>query len=158
MEATKRQRRIQIIQQAGASCVPAGCTVTCVCGPGCCGSPCDCGPAGCTVSCGCRQGGQVFVCDDQGQVCTCLCGCEGAEITEQQEDGHTIFTIRVPGSRSGADPLVKAAGVSDAVENLSGSLGRLVREARGAGASWTDIGAALGISKQAAWERFSGEN
>ena len=29
---------------------------------------------------------------------------------------------------------------------------------RGRGISWTRIGAALGVSKQAAWERFSGED
>jgi hypothetical protein len=29
---------------------------------------------------------------------------------------------------------------------------------RGRGVSWTRIGAALGVSKQAAWERFSGED
>ena len=27
--------------------------------------------------------------------------------------------------------------------------------ARGQGASWTDVGSALGISRQAAWERFA---
>jgi hypothetical protein len=31
----------------------------------------------------------------------------------------------------------------------------MVRSARGAGASWTQIGAALGSSKQAAWESHS---
>ena len=29
---------------------------------------------------------------------------------------------------------------------------------RGRGVSWTRIGEALGVSKQAAWERFSGED
>ncbi len=29
---------------------------------------------------------------------------------------------------------------------------------RGRGISWTRIGQALGVSKQAAWERFSGED
>jgi len=29
---------------------------------------------------------------------------------------------------------------------------------RARGVSWTRIGAALGVSKQAAWERFSGED
>ena len=29
---------------------------------------------------------------------------------------------------------------------------------RGRGVTWTRIGAALGVSKQAAWERFSGED
>jgi uncharacterized NAD(P)/FAD-binding protein YdhS len=32
-----------------------------------------------------------------------------------------------------------------------------VRRAREAGCSWTDVGDALGTSKQAAWERFSSE-
>lgn len=137
---TKRQRRIQIIRQAGAGCVPLGDSGSCV------------------VTCE-PTGGEVCVCDDQGQPCVCLCGCDAAEITEAQEEGHTVFTIRVPRARTeaGEDPLVKAAGVSDAVENLAGSIGRLVRQARAQGSSWTDIGAALGISKQAAWERFSGE-
>ena len=31
----------------------------------------------------------------------------------------------------------------------------LVVQARATGASWTDIGDALGISRQAAWERFA---
>ena len=30
--------------------------------------------------------------------------------------------------------------------------------ARDQGASWTDVGTALGISRQAAWERFSAEH
>ena len=29
---------------------------------------------------------------------------------------------------------------------------------RGRGVTWTRIGEALGVSKQAAWERFSGED
>ncbi len=33
-----------------------------------------------------------------------------------------------------------------------------VQRARAAGHSWTEIGQALGVSKQAAWERFSGED
>lgn len=139
----RRQRRVQIIQEAGAGCVAIGAEGDCV------------------VSCGCEPSDekQIWVCDDDGNRCACLCGCEAAEITEEQEDGHTVIKIRVPAARTdaGEDPLVKAAGVSDAVENLAGSIGRLVRQARAQGSSWTDIGAALGISKQAAWERFSGE-
>jgi hypothetical protein len=33
----------------------------------------------------------------------------------------------------------------------------LVLRARSCGCSWTSIGQALGITRQAAWERFSGE-
>jgi uncharacterized NAD(P)/FAD-binding protein YdhS len=32
-----------------------------------------------------------------------------------------------------------------------------VRKARDTGCSWTEVGDALGTSKQAAWERFSGD-
>lgn len=32
-----------------------------------------------------------------------------------------------------------------------------IAAARGRGASWASIGAALGVSRQAAWERYSGE-
>ena len=43
------------------------------------------------------------------------------------------------------------AAVADAEERLRAA----VREARAAGDSWTLIGAALGVSKQAAQQRFS---
>lgn len=35
---------------------------------------------------------------------------------------------------------------------------KAVRLAREQGASWTDVGSALGISRQAAWERFAPED
>ncbi len=37
------------------------------------------------------------------------------------------------------------------------ALQEAVREARRAGYSWTEIGEALGMTKQSAWERFAGE-
>ena len=33
-----------------------------------------------------------------------------------------------------------------------------VQDARGQGCTWAEIGRALGMSKQSAWERFSGED
>jgi hypothetical protein len=43
----------------------------------------------------------------------------------------------------------------------SGAVDKLIRqtvvEARRQGCSWAEIGRSLGISKQSAWERFSGE-
>jgi hypothetical protein len=33
----------------------------------------------------------------------------------------------------------------------------MVRVARQSGRSWSDIGTALGVSKQSAWERFGGD-
>ncbi len=37
------------------------------------------------------------------------------------------------------------------------ALALLVNKARGQGITWTRIGAALGMTRQSAWERFSGE-
>lgn len=44
---------------------------------------------------------------------------------------------------------------TEAVEQAKAQLREAVREARKAGDSWTVIGAALGVSKQAAQQRFA---
>lgn len=76
-------------------------------------------------------------------------------------DGTWVMKVRIPkvGSRTAEDTgsLGPAAGVSGAIGDLQGKLSELVRQARTDGYTWTQIGAALGMSKQAAWERFSGE-
>ena len=48
----------------------------------------------------------------------------------------------------------EARGVERALDKV---LREQVRRARDAGCSWTEVGEALGTSKQAAWERFAGE-
>ena len=50
------------------------------------------------------------------------------------------------------DALCETARLSGAVEKLQR---HLVEQAQTGGASWAQIGTALGISKQSAWERFS---
>jgi hypothetical protein len=52
----------------------------------------------------------------------------------------------------GSLPRIAAAGAQ--VEH---SLAHWVRRARALGATWAAIGASLGITRQSAWERFSGE-
>jgi len=52
------------------------------------------------------------------------------------------------------DGVREARGVERALDKF---LREQVHRARAAGCSWTDVGDALGTSKQAAWERFSGE-
>lgn len=55
------------------------------------------------------------------------------------------------------DPLEglrEACRVATALDKLTR---QSVKRARDAGHSWTQIGEALGVTKQAAWERFSGE-
>jgi hypothetical protein len=50
------------------------------------------------------------------------------------------------------DGLCQSARVAIALDKLQR---HLVQQARSAGRSWTEIGASLGVTKQAAWERFS---
>lgn len=52
------------------------------------------------------------------------------------------------------DGVREACGVERALDKL---LREQVQLARHAGCSWSEVGEALGTSKQAAWERFSGE-
>lgn len=42
-------------------------------------------------------------------------------------------------------------------DNIERTVSRYVRALRDRGVTWTRIGGALGISRQSAWERYSGE-
>jgi hypothetical protein len=48
-------------------------------------------------------------------------------------------------------------GVASAAEHLNNKVDDIVRFCRAEGKTWTQIGESLGMSKQAAWERYSGE-
>jgi hypothetical protein len=52
------------------------------------------------------------------------------------------------------DRIREARAVERALDKL---MREQVRRARGAGCSWTEVGNAVGTTKQAAWERFAGE-
>ena len=54
--------------------------------------------------------------------------------------------------------LAGLAKVQAVVSQADAAVHDYVDVLRGRGISWTRIGAALGVSKQAAWERFSGED
>lgn len=81
-------------------------------------------------------------------------------------DPPTTLESLIAHVRTGAGPapaldrLTAAIGVADLLEELSENLvGYFVDEARREGASWAEIGARLGVSRQAAQKRFlpSGE-
>jgi hypothetical protein len=55
------------------------------------------------------------------------------------------------------DPLLFLPGLAGAIEQLESRLAEIVRYCRANGRSWSQIGEALSVSKQAAWERYSGE-
>jgi uncharacterized NAD(P)/FAD-binding protein YdhS len=52
------------------------------------------------------------------------------------------------------EDLLVACAASGAIDKL---IRQTVADARRQGCTWSEIGDALGMSKQSAWERFSGE-
>ena len=90
----------------------------------------------------------VFICDG----CVALCA--------QLVDGPSSPTPHLPAWEHAASvdevleslPRIAAAG-AQVERHLTG----WVRRARALGATWARIGEALGMTRQSAWERFSGE-
>jgi len=58
---------------------------------------------------------------------------------------------------TGEDPLIPAYTVASAIRDLQVYLEALVKFARTKGHSWALIGEALGMTRQAAWDKYSGE-
>ena len=56
------------------------------------------------------------------------------------------------------DPLVVLASLAFVAARIEDKMIDVVAVCREAGKPWTKIGEALGMTKQAAWERFSGED
>jgi len=83
---------------------------------------------------------------------------EAAEGEGDAAEGKNVpsptFWERFQDVDSVLDVLPKAAAAGAQVEE---NLTQLVRRARSLGATWARIGEALGMTRQSAWERFSGE-
>ncbi len=72
------------------------------------------------------------------------------------DDGavHVTNTLSITGDWR-AEPLKVISGVTESIKALDGRLAEAVRVARKQGVTWEEIGKALGVSRQSAWERFS---
>ena len=55
-------------------------------------------------------------------------------------------------------PMLWLAGLKFASARIEEKMAEVVRACRRQGWSWTQIGEVLGMTKQSAWERFSGED
>jgi hypothetical protein len=55
------------------------------------------------------------------------------------------------------DPIVLLVALANGTAKVDDKTQELVAYCRSNGKTWTQIGQALGMTKQAAWERFSGE-
>jgi hypothetical protein len=89
----------------------------------------------------------VYICNE----CIDLCN----EILDMEPMPQMIHVWH---EQSDDELLASLARVQAAAPQLDAAMHDYVGLLRSRGVSWTRIGAALGVSKQAAWERFSGED
>jgi ATP-dependent protease Clp ATPase subunit len=95
-------------------------------------------------------GPAVFVCDE----CVDLC----RQIIEDLPEGPTEPRL-LPWDRTDSleAALANLPNVARAQAQVEESLLGWVRRARTLGATWAQVGEALGITRQSAWERFAAE-
>ncbi len=94
------------------------------------------------------SGPGIYICDKCVRACV--------DILDQAPAGGDV-TESLPSWRSMTDEEVlrRLPRIAAVASQVDGGLQRWVGEARRRGASWARIGAALEISRQSAWERFS---
>lgn len=75
---------------------------------------------------------------------------------ELDEDGH-IQTVLGREGDVGTDPLGYIKAIAAGRSSLEGTLEEAVRAARTQRMTWDEIGSALGVTRQSAWEKYSVE-
>jgi hypothetical protein len=93
-------------------------------------------------------GAGVFICNE----CVALC----VELIENKPVGPQKIRSWKQ-YLSDDDLLATLPRVAAVSRQAEGELAQAVAEARARGITWTRIGGALGMTRQSAWERFSGE-
>jgi hypothetical protein len=88
----------------------------------------------------------VYICNECVDLCTQILAMETMPVIG---NGH---------ERTDDELLSSLARVQTVAPQIDAAMHGYVDTLRARGVSWARIGAALGVSKQAAWERFSGED
>jgi hypothetical protein len=93
----------------------------------------------------------VYICNECIQLCN--------DILEEQQQASSAGTQLPAREEAMTDEEILALlpRIASVSEQTDASLQRLVTVLRGRGVTWARIGAALQITRQSAWERFSGE-
>jgi hypothetical protein len=89
--------------------------------------------------------GRIHICDECVETCTVIMGGGDISVSRAFDPRHW------PTDRL----LAMLAPMNAAAEGYRGQLQQMVDTLRSQGASWADIGASLGVTRQTAWERFS---
>jgi ClpX C4-type zinc finger len=98
-------------------------------------------------------GPAAFVCDG----CVDLCSQIIAGLPEDRSRPATATLLPWEATESAEAALANLPNVARAQVQVEESLRGWVRRARQLGATWAQIGDALGITRQSAWERFASE-
>ncbi len=93
----------------------------------------------------------VFICNECVDLCTELIAMPSEQPAREQVASWEQ-------KMSDDDLLQHLPRVAAAAEQVEQQLTAWVRQARGRGITWTRIGESLGMTRQSAWERFSGED
>lgn len=91
----------------------------------------------------------VFICDE----CTDLCN----EIIGEESSGKAPTPLERP-ERTEAQEIERMVGLHSSKEQVDREVAAAVRGLRGRGVTWTRIGESLGMTRQSAWEKYSGED
>lgn len=94
----------------------------------------------------------VYICDQCVQLCN--------DILEQEQQAPSPPGTQLPAreeAMTDEEILALLPRIASVSAQTDASLQRLVTVLRGRGVTWARIGAALQITRQSAWERFSGE-
>ena len=67
---------------------------------------------------------------------------------------HVTVSLGISGDAD-SDPLAVISGINEGVKSMDGPLREAVARARQLRFTWEEIGEALGVTRQSAWERFS---
>ena len=96
------------------------------------------------------SGPGIYICDECVQACVEILA--GATPTSPED-------AQLPSwhSMSDAEVLDRLPRIASVAAQVEGGLQRWVAEARRRELSWARIGESLGMSRQSAWERFSGD-
>ncbi len=105
----------------------------------------------------------VYVCDECIELCNQIIAQEAARKGSPAQDAVRSAesdappTLRAWDGLSDDDLLAEMARAHAAHQNVDRAVGLHVAALRARGVSWARIGEVLGMTRQSAWERFSGE-
>lgn len=105
----------------------------------------------------------VYICNECIDLCNQIIaqeiGSGGAGVTEADRptSSQDPTTIKAWEGLSDDDLLAEMVRAHGAHQNVDRAVGHHVAALRARGVSWARIGESLGMTRQSAWERFSGE-